>query len=140
MCNDVNLEMSVASCGAISDFSSKNLTDLVGKLKDKGISEEDLREQARDLGLRSCSYGNFHSLYPLLGAAIGNILGAGASYLSNEFCLHFNANLASKIISDGICFISPLIFFTNSGFNVRKSQDYEFYYRIKKIFKDKLSS
>jgi hypothetical protein len=124
----------------VSDFSSENLANLVDELKSKGVSEEDLRGQASGLGLRSCSYGNFRSLYPILGAVVGNIIGAGASYLSNEFCIHFNANITSRVVADSIGYVLPAVFFTSSGFSVRRSQDYDFYHRIKEIFKDKLNN
>lgn len=124
----------------VEDFSSENLANLVGELKEKRVSSKTLCNRARHWGLGSCSYGSFRSFYPILGAIVGNIIGAGTSFLCNDACDRFYATEANRIIANGISFALPNLFFTSTGFHVRKSQDSDFYYRIKEFYKDKLSS
>ena len=123
-----------------SDFSPENLGKLVSELKENGISSRNLSHHASHWGLGSCSYGDFCSLYPSLGMVVGTIVGVGASFLCGEACDHFYATEENRILAEGICFLFPAAFFISCGFSVRKSQDHEFYNKIKEFYKDKLSS
>lgn len=122
------------------NFSSENLDNLVGELKKKGVSSRTLCNRASHWWLGSCSYGSFRSFYPILGAIVGNIIGAGASLVCNDACDRFYATEANRIIANGISFALPNLFFTSAGFHVRKSHDSDFYYRIREFYKDKLSN
>jgi hypothetical protein len=123
-----------------SDFSSESLMNLIGELKEKGISSGNLSRHASHWGLGSCSYGNFCSLYPSLGMVVGTLVGIGASFLCGEVCDRCYATEENRVIAEGISFLFPATFFTSSGFCVRKSQDYEFYHKIKEFYKDRLTS
>lgn len=123
-----------------SNFSSENLANLIVKLKENGISSGNLSRHARHWGLGSCSYGDFRSLYPSLGIVVGTLIGVGTRVLCGEVCDRFYATEENKIIAEGISFLFPAIFFISSGFSVRKSQDYEFYHKVKEFYKEKLSS
>jgi len=90
--------------------------------------------------LRSCSYGSLRSVFPILGMVFGTLVGVGTSLLCDDMCSHFYATETNRVIANGISVVLPTVFFMSSGFSVRKSQDYEFYHRIKEFYKDKLSS
>lgn len=121
-------------------YSPKNLSNLVERLSVKGVHKEELVDVARDLGLRSCSYGSLSLAFPIMGVVFGSLIGAGSGLLCNDICERFYVDGADKFIANIVSMTIPWLFFVRSGFSVRSSQDYDFYYRIKEIFEDKLSS
>lgn len=120
-------------------YSPENLASVVDSLNEKGVSRKDLSDTACGLGLRSCSYGSLRHVFPIMGAFFGTLIGVGTGLLSNEMCERLYATGADKIIANGISAAFPLVFFTQSGYNVRESQDHAFYHGIKEIFREKLS-